>query len=78
MRLVLFANCLAEAAAQSGASPCFFDLPHGFDEIVLEAWEGKDQLAADRLVYNTRFQKALFVNRDMGLGDLASRVFRFA
>lgn len=53
-------------------------LPHGFDEIVLEAWEGKDQLAADRLVYNTRFQKALFVNRDMGLGDLASRVFRFA
>lgn len=72
MRLVLFANCLAEAAAQSGASPWFFDLPHGFDEIVLEAWEGKDQLAADRLVYNTRFQKALFVDRDMAwrLGKL--------
>lgn len=63
---------------KAGLPHVFFDLPHGFDEIVLEAWEGKDQLAADWLVYNTRFQKALFVNRDMGLGDLASRVFRFA
>ena len=65
MRLVLFANCLAEAAAQSGASPCFFDLLHGFDEVVLETWKGKDKLATDWLVYNTRFQKALFVDRDM-------------
>ena len=45
----------------------FFGLPHGFDEVVLETWKGKDKLATDRLVYNTRFQKALFVDRDMGL-----------